>query len=66
MKMNKRVFGTAILALLTAGPWAAVPGLAQTNYPDRPVKIVVPYPPGGASDIVARMIADKLSVSSTD
>ena len=61
MKMNKRVFGTAILALLTAGPWAAVPGLAQPNYPDRPVKIVVPYPPGGASDIVARMIADKLS-----
>jgi tripartite-type tricarboxylate transporter receptor subunit TctC len=36
--------------------------LAQT-YPVKPVKLLVPFPPGGNTDIVGRMIADKLSAS---
>ena len=48
-------FGQAIIALaLLAGPVHA-----QWN-PVKPVKIVVPYPPGGASDVAARTIADKV------
>src|SRR5258705_10094908 len=38
---------------------AAVP--AQTGYPDRPVKIIVPIGPGGSYDLVGRHLADVLS-----
>lgn len=44
-----------VLAWLLAGP-----ALAQTAYPNRPVTLVVPYPPGGSSDNAARPVAPKL------
>jgi tripartite-type tricarboxylate transporter receptor subunit TctC len=34
---------------------------AQDKFPDRPIKIIVPYAPGGATDIVARIIGDEVS-----
>ncbi len=36
-------------------------GASAQSWPSRPVKIVVPYPPGGAVDVVARKVAQKLS-----
>ena len=48
---------TATLASLTALPFAA---LAQTDYPNKPVKIIVPFPPGGTSDVMGRMVAEEL------
>ena len=55
--MNTRIMRTGLTALLAA----MVFGAQAQDYPTRPVKIIVPYPIGGASDITARLIADKLS-----
>jgi len=40
---------------------AIAPAMAQENYPNRPVKILVPYGPGGATDIIARIVAQHLT-----
>lgn len=56
MNALMRMLITAVAAALLL-PLVA---LAQ-DYPNRPVRIVVPYPPGGASDVTARIVADKLS-----
>ncbi|WP_424970871.1 Bug family tripartite tricarboxylate transporter substrate binding protein [Dinoroseobacter sp. S76] len=41
----------------------ASPGFAQTDWPERPVRILVSFPPGGSSDLVARLLSEKLSAS---
>ena len=40
---------------------AADTAVAQSGYPDRPVRMLVGYPPGGPVDIIARIVADRLS-----
>src|SRR5262245_2542224 len=35
-------------------------GAAAASYPDRPVRLILPFPPGGPSDIVARLFGQKL------
>ncbi len=37
--------------------------IAQSDYPSKPVKIIVTFPPGGTSDVMARMLADELTKS---
>jgi len=54
--LRSRAVGAWCAAALLA---AATPALSQ-NYPNRPVRLIVPYSAGGATDIVARIMAQKL------
>jgi tripartite-type tricarboxylate transporter receptor subunit TctC len=41
----------------------AFPAQAQSDYPNKPITLVVPLPPGGTNDIMARAVADKMSAA---
>ena len=55
MSIFKAVSASAMLAAV-----ACAPAVAQT-YPSKPIRIIVPYPPGGSGTIVARILGDKLN-----
>jgi tripartite-type tricarboxylate transporter receptor subunit TctC len=60
--MNKRQLLKAfVLALGCAA--VAGPALAQGAYPSRPIRMVVPFPPGAATDLAARVIGQQLGTS---
>jgi len=59
MKIRRSVLG---LAAIAAFAFAAVgPASAQGAYPERPITMVVPFPAGGSTDLVARVVAEKMS-----
>jgi tripartite-type tricarboxylate transporter receptor subunit TctC len=58
----KRTLWIVAGALAIAGGTAAAAD-AQQNYPTRPIRVIIPYPPGGTSDILARLIGKHVTES---
>ena len=56
------------LMLLLAAPALLLPAApvgAESTYPNQPVKLIVPYPPAGGTDVVARLLAEKIRAGSS-
>ena len=56
--MNRREFIAAAATL-------PIPAVAQTRYPDKPIKLIVPFAPGGVVDVIARLWAAAIDRKST-
>jgi tripartite-type tricarboxylate transporter receptor subunit TctC len=63
--MQRRPFVTlaTTLATMAAGLLSPATALAQANWPERPIRVVLPFPPGGPSDIVMRLAAEKMQAT---
>jgi tripartite-type tricarboxylate transporter receptor subunit TctC len=52
--MMRRLAALALLLVAFAAPAAA-------DYPDKPIRLIIPFPPGGSNDVVGRLVANQLS-----
>jgi tripartite-type tricarboxylate transporter receptor subunit TctC len=60
MKLNRRVLAASIASLAFLSPLAS---FAQASYPNKSIRVIVPFAAGSTTDIIARAIADKMSQS---
>jgi len=62
-RLTRRQFVGAAATVASFGPAALVGARAETGYPSQPIRLVVPYPAGGATDTLGRLMADKLQAA---
>src|SRR5438552_15388711 len=63
MRMAPHILIAAVAVALTLGPaWAQAPLESDAKgYPNRPIRIIVPFPPGGPADTITRLIGQRIS-----
>jgi tripartite-type tricarboxylate transporter receptor subunit TctC len=61
LEFTRRQLLAGSAALVAAPVVTPMPAIAQANYPNRPVRVIVPYPPAGGADTVSRILFGKLS-----
>ena len=60
--MNRRVWAQRAAAIVAVAWWAAAaPAWPQAGYPVKPVRWIVPWPPGGGADVLTRMLSPRLA-----
>ena len=58
----KRSHASLLVSLVTSLAWGTAAHCADnSDYPNRPIRIIVPFPPGGSNDLLARYFGDKLT-----
>ena len=64
MNKNKYLCKNLLRAAVctAAGAMCAGSAMAQQNYPTRPIRLIVPYPPGGPTDLIGRTVNELLSL----
>src|SRR5689334_25202211 len=55
---RRRIFARTAVVLLAFG---AIGALAAATYPSKPIRLILPFPPGGPTDIYSRLVAQKVS-----
>lgn len=58
--MTKNTMQSTLMAVLTVASLWCLPTVALAAFPDKPLRLVVPFPPGGAADVMARGMAQRL------
>jgi len=61
MAVRSRICMLHVCALLLGA--ITCPAIAQDGYPSKPVRLIAPFPPGGTTDVLCRLIAQKLSTA---
>jgi tripartite-type tricarboxylate transporter receptor subunit TctC len=59
--MNRRRFSLALAAAAGAAALPARP--SAQSWPDRPVRLIVPFPPGGGTDVISRQLAERMAAN---
>lgn len=62
-RISRRVAAAALVSLVCSAALTTPSAQAQAAFPSRPITMIVPFPPGGPTDLVARVVAQKMSES---
>lgn len=63
MSVLNRGVHAALITVAAIAAWTAPAAQAQQQWPDKPIRFVVPYPPGGGTDVIARIVQERFQAT---